>query len=251
LLDARKVAEVRAIYERFRPLIDRYRGGFPAGLAAAVIQHESGGNMNAPGDVSLGEVGLFQVTREFPTLVGVDPEVRKTVEGNIFLGLLEYQLRAVEMKLFAPSLISLGSMDSWKLARLAFAIGAGGTKQLIAASNPRAGDVFGSIRDFVDRTGGVQVSASQGPAKVLDRVHNIDTQWDIGAVVAPLFYGMPEKIPAPPGVTYKVPAAMSGYLRNPLLGTLLVLGLGAAALYFWTRHRSASTEIAPVIEGSP
>lgn len=224
------VAAVQAIYDKFGSFINKYRGGMPAGFLAAIIKHESGGNPNAIGDPSLGEVGLFQVENSFPPSVGVDPNVRYSVEGNVFLGCLDYQIRAIQLFLTFPNLIHLGTQDSWKLSRLAFSVGTGGTKSLINSASPSPGAVFDAIRSYVDRVGGVSLG-SQSASKVQARVHAIDDQWTIGAMVSYPFVGQPTKIPAPSGITYTIPANVARYLAAPMGSLLLYAGIAIGAYY--------------------
>jgi hypothetical protein len=234
------VAGESAIYERFKPLINRYRGGLPGGMAAAIIAHESGGNPDARGDASLQEAGLLQVTSAFPISVGVDPSVRLTIEGNIWLGLLEYNLRAVQMMPYA----ALGSADSWKLARLGFAVGSGGAARLIDAAtnhNPRAfaGHVFDQIRSWANQTGAMALSSGQPASKVLARINAVQDQWDIGQRISGS-YGPPERIPAPAGLTYRIPLSAAPFLASPLTGTLVAVSLlGTLGLLLYLRSRKA------------
>lgn len=227
--DPKKVAEARALHDKFKPWISKYRGGLPGGFAAAIMAHESGGRMDAKGDPQLGEVGLYQIEASFPPKVGLPAESRYDAETNVFLGALEYQLRAVEMKLAFPSLVTLGTPDSWKLARLAFAIGSGGTKKLLSLSRPAPGQGFASIHAFVTSTTPPSLG-SQSPEKVRNRVLAVQDQWDVGQRVAGS-YGPPERIPAPAGLTYSVPAKVSPYLTRPIVGTLLAIGAIGALAY--------------------
>lgn len=196
------------------------------GFLAAIAQWESGGKMSSSGDPSLGEVGYFQITGTFPPKVGIPAEKRREPEVNVFLGCLEYQIEAVRMKLHNP-LVSLGTADSWKLARLAFAVGSAGTKQLITNAMPRMhGQVFSAVRDYVNRTGGISLG-SQSAGKVWYRVHAIDLQWLIGKQVFPyLDIGAPVKIPAPPETPYTLPNDVAPFMPSPLRGPLLAAGLG-------------------------
>lgn len=219
-----KAEETRAIYDKFRSWLLRYRGGMPAGFLAAIIQHESGGRMDAKGDVSLGEAGLFQIESSFPGKVGLPAEARLVPENNVFLGSLEYQLRAIEFLPYA----SLGSSDSWRLARLGFAIGSAGTRKVIDAAtsgNPGAyrGNLFAQILSWANRTGAIAVSSGQPAEKVKARINAVQEQWDVGQRINGA-YGMPEKVPAPSGLRYVVPAAAARYLSTPRTGIFLALG---------------------------
>jgi hypothetical protein len=222
------VDEVRAIYQKFRSPILRYRGGMPAGFIAAIIKHESGGRQDSRGDPTLGEVGVMQIENSFPDKIRVARDVRNDVDGNIWLGCLEYQIRAVEMHLLFPRLIVLGSEDSWKLARSSFAIGAGGTKTLIqnaTQGHPKhRGAVFSAIRNYVNQTGGMELG-SQSASKVQSRINNIDAQWKMGVQVAGAFYGAPEKVSAPKGIAYSLPASVAPYLSSPGKQIIVAAGL--------------------------
>lgn len=224
----RRVEHARQIYQELGGWLWKYHGGVPVGFLAAVIQFESGGKMSSRGDPSLGEVGYFQITSSFPPKVGLPAGSRFDAETNIFLGCLEYQMSAVEMAMAVPQL-QLGTADSWKVARLAFAIGAGGTKKLIQAANPVPGDVFGAIKRYVDRTGGVALG-SQSAGKVWFRVHAIDLQWATGIQIFPLIgWGAPVTIPSPPTGDYTLPAEIARYMPSKFRGDLLAVGLGALA----------------------
>jgi hypothetical protein len=209
----------------------------PAGFLASIIKHESGGRQESRGDPTLGEVGVMQIENSFPDKIGVDRDVRNDVEGNIWLGCLEYQIRAVEMYLLFPRLITLGSEDSWKLARSSFAIGAGGTKTLIQNATQGSvryrGGVFNAIRNYVNQTGGLPLG-SQSASKVKDRINAIDAQWAIGVRVAGSYYGAPEKVSAPGGIRYSLPSSVAPYLSSPGKQILIVAGM-ALALVATTR----------------
>jgi hypothetical protein len=226
------MASPAAIYQTYRPWIDRYRGGMPAGFVAAIIAHESSGNPNAVGDASLGEAGLMQIEASFPPKVGLPSAARLDPQTNVFLGCLEYQLRAAEMAPYA----SPGSSDSWRLARLGFAVGSGGTRTLIAAAtgnNPAAyrGRLFDQIRTWANQTGAVALSSGQPATKVLDRINAVQAQWALGQSLPSSSYGAPQKIPAPTGVRYSIPASAARYLVSPVTGTLLAIGMVGAIVY--------------------
>lgn len=220
-------SETRAIYDRYRPWIKKYKGGLPGGFAAAIIRHESGGRPNASGDASLGEFGLFQVEASFPSKIGLPAEARLVPENNAFMGMLEYQLRAVEMMPFAD----LGTSDSWKISRLSFAIGSAGARKVIDAATsgrPSAyrGQVFPTVLAWANRTGAIAVSSGQPAEKVKARINAVQEQWDIGQRISGA-YGMPEKVPAPAGLRYTLPVAAARYLATP--NRAIVVALGAVA----------------------
>lgn len=216
----------RDVYDRLAPLLDRYHGGMPVGFLAAIASFESGGKMSSRGDASLGEVGIFQITRSFPPKVGLPADSRFTEAVNVFLGCLEYQMMAVEMWLANPR-IGLGTPDNWKLARLAFAIGAGGTRKLLASSGASS---YAGLADYVDRVGGVPLGR-QSAGKVWFRVHVINVLWEVGNLARPIFsVGAPVKIPNPPTGSYTLPASIAPYLPSSFRGPLIALALGGAAI---------------------
>jgi hypothetical protein len=244
------VAGESAIFAKYKPWLLRYRGGAPAGFLAAIIAHESGGNPAASGDPSLGEYGLFQLESGFPPTVGLPSDARLDPEKNVFLGALEYNLRAVQMMPYA----ALGSADSWKLARLGFAVGSGGAARLIDAAtnhNPRsfAGHVFDQIRSWANQTGAMALSSGQPASKVLARINAVQDQWDIGQRISGS-YGPPERIPAPSGLAYRIPLSAAPFLASPLTGTLVAVSLlGTLGLLLYLRSRKADhvpSEPAPV-----
>jgi hypothetical protein len=224
----RNAARAREVYDRLAPLLNKYRGGMSAGFLAAIASFESGGKMSSTGDATLGEVGIFQITSSFPPKVGLPAASRRDTETNVFLGCLEYQIMAVKMFLAAPS-ISLGSIDNWKLARLAFSIGEGGTRKLLEQSGARS---YSGLLEYLDRKGGVSLGR-QSAGKVWFRAHVIEVLWDIGQLVKPSFWvGAPVKIPSPPTGEYTLPATVAAYLPSPLRGPLIALALGSAAIFF-------------------
>lgn len=242
-----KAEATRAIYERFKPWLRRYRGGAPAGFLAAIIFHESSGNPDARGDASLGEAGLFQIESSFPGKIGLPAEARLVPENNVFMGGLEYNLRAVEMMPYAD----LGTSDSWRLARLGFAIGSAGTRKVIDAATggrPGAyrGQVFPTVLAWANRTGAIAVSSGQPADKVKARINAVQEQWDTGQRIDGA-YGVPEKVPAPAGLRYTLPTAAARHLSTPR-ASIAFLALGAiagAAIYFVTRKDDHANQAQP------
>lgn len=216
--------------------VDRYRGGVPAGFAIAAITYESGGNPGTVGDQSLGEYGLMQLTARFPPTVGMPAESRFDPETNVFLGLLQLQLAAITLAREEP-MVELGSADAWKLARLGFSIGMGGTRSLMQLARPymRKGHVFGAIKDYVAAHGGIQ-AGSQEPGKVAYRVAMIDVVWTVGQNVVRGGGGMPRRPPAPPRFAYQIPPALEPYfhLRSGS-ATLAVAVIAVASWYLYKR----------------
>jgi hypothetical protein len=216
----------RGVYNRLAPLLNKYRGGMPAGFLAAIASFESGGKMSSTGDSQLGEVGIFQITRSFPPKVGLPADSRRNEETNVFLGCLEYQIMAVKMFLAAPA-IGLGGVDSWKLARLAFSVGEGGTRKLLSQSGARS---YSDLLDYLNRVGGVSLGR-QSAGLVWFRAHVIDVLWQIGHKARPaLFIGAPVKIPNPPAGPYTLPSDVAAYLPSPWRGPAIGLGIGIAAI---------------------
>jgi hypothetical protein len=238
-----KADETRAIYERYRPWFLRYRAGAPAGYLAAIVQHESGGRPDARGDASLGEQGLFQTEGSFGAKIGLPGLNTLNPEIAIFAGGLEMALRAIEMLPYAD----LGTSDSYRLARLGFAIGSGGTRKVIDAAtggNPGAyrGQVFARVLEWANRTGAIAVSSGQPAEKVRARINAVQEQWDIGQRINGA-YGMPEKVPAPSGLRYTLPASAARHLASPRTGIVLALGAVAGlTLYLLTRKDADAPE---------
>lgn|SRR5262245_16908495 len=233
------VARASAIYETLGPWIDRYHGGVPPGFIASAILHESGGNFGAPGDASLGEVGYLQVAAYVPPLFGYAPDARGDPESNIAIGVLEYELEAVLWALAYPE-VHLGTADSWKLARLAFAIGRAGSHQLADLARQSGGlddgAVYASIVRFITDKGGVPLG-SQTAAKVAQRVIDIDRQWAIGQAVSSSPPGPPMIIPDPPVGPYILPPDVAPYFVEPLspAAVLILGGAGILAYLLWRR----------------
>ena len=221
----KSVAQAKGVYESLNPWLDKYRGGMPGGFLAAIALFESGGKMSSRGDAQLGEVGVFQVTSSFPPKIGLPANSRLDKQTNIFLGCLEYQIMAVKMFFAAPA-IRLGSTDNWKLARLAFSVGEGGTRTLLKKSGARS---WKDLVEYVDQAGGVSLGR-QSAGKVWFRVHVIDVLWKIGQLVKPSFYiGAPVRIPSPPAGDYTLPADVASYLPSPWRGPLIGLGIAVSA----------------------
>jgi hypothetical protein len=234
------VSRASAIYDTLGEWINRYRGGVPAGFIASAILHESGGNFGAPGDASLGEIGYLQVAAYVPPIFGYPPEARADPESNIAIGVLEYELEAVLWSLAYPE-VHLGTADSWKLARLAFAVGRGGSRQLSdmarAAGGLDDGAVYNSIVRFILAHGGVPLG-SQSADKVAQRVIDIDRQWAIGQAVAGGMPGPPMRIPDPPAGPYVLPPEVEPFFVEQLSAVALLLlgGAGLLAYLIWKRR---------------
>lgn len=226
------VARASALLDQFGDWINKYRGGLPAGWMASIMLHESGGNFGAPGDPTLGEVGFYQIAAYVPPLFGYDASARTDPETNVALAVLEYEYEAILWMLTFPEAI-LGTDDSWKLARLAFAVGRAGSHQLAqlaqqALGGLTTGDVYHDIVKWTSSSGGVPLG-SQSAAKVKQRVLDIDRQWAVGQAVSAGLSGPPTLIPEPPAGPYTIPADAVDYFTQPISGTLLIT-LGALVL---------------------
>jgi hypothetical protein len=232
---AARVKRGQQIWSQLGPWIDKYRGGFPAGFAAAIIQWESNGDMSATGDASLGEAGYFQVTSTFPPSVGIPAEARLKPEVNVFLGLLEYQIEAVKLAQAEP-LIELGTIDSWKLARLAFSIGSYGARTLVQEAKPtERGKVYDAVRAYVDRIGG-RAFGSQSAPLVWYRVHTNDLVWNIGQQIRPGDGGPPQVPPAPPGYTFTVPPLLLPLFSTATAMTFVAIAALALGAFYLLRR---------------
>lgn len=204
--------------------------------------HESGGNFAAPGDPTLGELGYYQIAEYVPPLFGYPAIARADPETNVALASLEYGLEAGLWSNDYPQ-AQIGTSDSWKLARLAFAVGRAGSRTLAGMTSAAMGGyltpggVYGDIARWTASTGGIPLG-SQSAAKVLQRVLDIDRQWAIGQAVQPGISSSPQLIPEPPSGPYTIPASVIDYFVEPIPATLLILGGGLAIfLYLIARRR--------------
>lgn len=193
----------------------------PVGFMAAIVQHESDGNFNSAGDASLGEIGYFQVAQDTGSKFGVDPNVRRDPEGNVFLAGLEYNVNAARITLNYPQIQS-GTADQWKFARLIFAIGYGGTTGLLnkAISAGAIGNAA-PYNDFVNWANAGGASGTQ-----LNRINDVQVQWAIGQSVVGDGPGVPSQIPE--YVAYSLPAGIE--LASFDFMNLLLIAAGVAAV---------------------
>lgn len=233
------VTRAKALLDQYGTWIDRYRGGLPAGWMASIMLHESSGNFASPGDPTIGEVGFYQIAAYVPALFGYDASARYDPETNVALAVLEYELEAVLWMLEVPQ-VHLGTDDSWKLARLTFAVGRAGSRQLAslvaAGGGLLDGDVYGSIARYVAAYGGVPLG-NQSAATVARRVLDIDRQWRIGQAAGGGASGPPIRIPDPPAGPYTLPPDVAPYFSDEFPVTLLVIGgLAVVAYLLYKRH---------------
>jgi hypothetical protein len=237
---ASDVAAARSLLDTYGAWINKYRGGMPAGWMASIMLHESGGNFASPGDQSLGEVGFYQIAAYVPPLFGLPAEARNDPESNVAIASLEYALESVYWMLAFPDVVSLGTGDAWRLARLAFAVGRSGSHLLasLAASafgGLTSGDVYGDIVRFVLASEGVPLG-SQSAATVAKRVVDISRQWSIGQDAGSGAPGPPTLIPDPPAGAYSIPPDAVEYFVKPISGIFLLLFGGAYLAYLlWNR----------------
>ncbi len=236
---ADEVTEARRLLTKFGPWFDKYAVGIPRGVMAAIMNHESGGNFGAAGDASLGEVGYFQIAAYVPPLFGLPADARRDPESNVAIAALEYGLEAVKWYQRMPSLVRLGTADSWQLARLAFSVGRGGSYQLgdlaKAAGYLQPGRVMDGIVRYVAANGAPQLG-SQSPSKVAARVAYIPQQWKIGEAVDAAGLSEPTIIPNPPAGAYRLPLDVAPFFRKPISGIILLGAAVALVFYLWQRR---------------
>lgn len=212
-------------YNKYATYINKYKGGMPAGFLAAIAAYESDGKM-IEGDPDLGEYGFFQITSNFPSTLGLSSDLRKTIEGNIFLAGVEYNIEAKRLKLKYPNLIVEGSEDQWKLARLVFAIGKYGTDTCIKNANPQIkGQVFKAVEDWANTTGAIAIGSSPA-SKIKMRINAISqVVWPVAEKVGHMSKGVPVK---PPYKTkYLIPKDIRDHLKED---SSLLIAAGAALL---------------------
>ncbi len=240
MADASKVLQAKALLTKYGAWIRKYRGGLPAGAMAAYMLHESGGNFGAAGDVSLGEIGFYQITSSIPPVFGYHPDARRDPESNVAIASLEYGLEAALWALRYPDLVRIGTADNWKLARLSFAVGRGGSYQLAELAKRgnylQPGRVYDGIARYVAANGAPPLG-SQSSSKVAARVASVPEQWAIAEAVDGSGIGPPTLIPNPPAGPYTIPAHVRPLFVKPIPGILLVLGGAAAFLYYLMRRR--------------
>jgi len=234
---ASAAARSKQLLAKYGAWIEKYRGGMPAGFAAQIMRWESDGNFNAPGDASLGEVGFYQIAAYVPPTLGMPADARKDPETNVFLGMMEYALEVCKWKAAFPNHVELGTADSWKLARLAFSVGAGGSQglarlALAAYPNTPRGQLYTAIANYVRANGGKPLG-SQSADQVWFRVLSIESQWEIGRQTDPWsMAGPPTTVAPPPGRTYTIPAKYAAMFSQPV-PIVAIVAIGGAALLLW------------------
>lgn len=236
---ASAVARSKQLLQQYGAWIHKYRGGMPAGMAAAIMYWESNGQPGTVGDQNLGEYGLYQIAAYLPGTLGMPADSRYDPETNVFLGMMEYALDVAKWKAMFPTLVDLGSADSWKLARLSFAIGFGGStglakKAIAAGYATRAGDLYGAIRRYVEANG-AGAAGTQSAELVWFRVLTVESQWAIGQQVGGMLEswpGPPTLVPAPPTGGYSIPTQYLPYFSRPQ-NWFAYAAIGGAAFILW------------------
>jgi hypothetical protein len=204
LLDSipKRIERTRRLIARWPTYLDRYRGGLPRGVFAAIMQMESDGKTRATGDRRLGEYGLFQITEELPDSLGFDPALRYQTEWNFFFGGREYNDAALRWQTKYPKLVRPGSKDAWLLARLAFAIGDGGAashvRRALKALPEVARDhgVYAALLTFAEQ-GGARKAGSQSAELVAYRIALCPVNFEIGQQAEVGTFGEPVKLSPP------------------------------------------------------
>lgn len=226
------------MYQKFGGWINKYKGGFHAGVISSVIYMESNGKQGTVGDASLGEIGLMQIAEYLPKALGMAASTRLDAETNVFLGCAEYNWEAARFKFIFPEIVVNGSEDQWMLARLAFSIGHGGTVGLIKAASKQGlvsrGKIYEGLEKYVSG-GGATALGSQSAWKVWLRVMRMRHQFDIGkAAVDDSFRAPVNDIPPPPTSSYKMPVSGVKFGPSEVAGAgavLFLAGVGAFMLY--------------------
>lgn len=221
-----RVRTAKEFYQREYKNLTRYHGGMPIGFMSAISEFESGGKMSSTGDASIGEAGYLQMTTEVARRFCMDPSIRLTPEGNIFLAGLEYNTDAARLILDFPQYIIPGSQDNWIVARLTNAIGYSGTSKLIRAANPSYGRVYEGILSFVRKTGAMPLGG-QSAEKVVIRVEAVGLVFLVGERVLPAAVdaGHPRAIPSLPGFHHCLPKSVEGILKTGTIAEPIV-GIG-------------------------
>jgi hypothetical protein len=199
----RRVARTRELIAQWPTYLDRYRGGLPRGVFAAIMQMESDGRPGSKGDASLGEAGLFQITESFARKLSGDPQLRYRNEWNCYFAGVEYNESAWRWHDRYPELVDNGSRDAWLLSRLSFAIGDGGASGHVKRAVrelpdvAKRGGVYAALSTLVQR-GGARAAGSQSAAKVAYRIAVVvPVNFHIGEQAEPGTYGLPVRL-APP-----------------------------------------------------
>jgi hypothetical protein len=201
----KRAARTRELIAQWPTFLDRYRGGLPRGVFAAVMQMESNGSPASKGDPKLGEVGLFQITEHFPRSLGLDPRLRYDNEWNFYFAGVEYNQAAARWARRYRSLIEAGNRDAWLLSRLSFAIGDGGARAHVKRAVEAHRDVaqrdgvYAALLALV-RQGGARKAGSQSAALVAYRIAvACPITFEVGEKAEPGSYGLPVALAMPVG----------------------------------------------------
>ena len=101
---------------------------------------------------------------------------------------------------------------------MVFAIGRGGTKLLLRRARPLVpGNVYGSLLEYINKVGGVDLGRGQPAGKVWFRVHMVPVAWSVGLKAIPGKPGKPRLLPTPPGVdSYSISAPIRAKMLPPI-----------------------------------
>lgn len=191
-------------FRKYPALVGRYRGGMPLGYFCSYGVHEGGLSMGTQvagqdytigGDPVIGEVGIFQVTREATSRFGFDPALRYKLEWNFFLGGLNLNTDCAQAA-YDYGLVP-GSADAWKFAFLWYGLGRSAAN--IMWHNAGRPTTYQGMIDYAD-TGNVPGVGRVSADKERQRLYSPERYWRDG-VASGLSMGlvMPYLTPAPIG----------------------------------------------------
>ena len=242
--DIPKIArESAAIYQRWKPMIDRYHGGMPAALLAVRMWVESRGT----DDQRIGSdtaTGVLSVTRNQEIRFGVPVDSRMVPENNVFLAAARNNVDTLLFTLRYPGL-ARSLADAYVFGgQLVSAIGTGAAAYLFKRA-PR-GQTYDAFTKWVAaeaKAGRLPESGpwgSQSLAKIVERVR---AMWTMNEAANRMQrdHGVsnrasaPHIPPLPAGLgSFGVPKEIRGRipLSRPLppavwLAVAVVAGLGA------------------------
>jgi hypothetical protein len=220
-------------YASYGNFVEKYRGGMPGKLLAAIASIESSGRMVA-GDASLGEYGFFQVAAQTERDFGVPGGLRMQPEGNVFLAALEYNVEALRLAIKYPAYVKSGSLGQWHLARLVFAIGRHGAdvciQAAVAGGYMGLGEGFTGVVRWADKTGAVAIGGSEA-GKIWYRIKLIQVTQSVADAIGGGGAGAPSQVPAL--VAYTLPKDVLGRLpAAAAAGGILLVALALGALYW-------------------
>lgn len=195
---------IGGFYHRYSALVGRYRGGMPVGFFCSYGVHEGGLTMGTAvpgqdytvgGDPTIGEVGIFQVTREATSRFGFDPALRFQLEWNFFLGGLNLNTDCAQVA-YNYGLVP-GSPDAWKFALLWYGLGKGAAN--IQWRNAGQPDSYQGMIDYAD-SGDVPGVGRVTAEKERQRLYSPERYWQDGVRSGlPMATALPYLTPAPVG----------------------------------------------------